>query len=286
MKLLVVGASGLVGWNLLKVARDSGHQAIGTYASHPLSGLSELQLGNTEAITHLLETFQPEVVICCTAWSWVDGCQGDPKRAFLENAERPSHLGRLAFQHGARFLYFSTSYVFDGKEGPYDENAPTNPISIYGESKLQGERLVLEATEGRALIARTMGVYGEEPQQKNFVYQVVRNLRAGKSMNIPSDQRGNASHVMDLASMSLSLLEKKMSGVWNVAGPEPALSRKDFALRIAREYGLDSTLFHFLPTSDLGQPAPRPLNGGLIIDRAVSLTHHAPSPWRAIPMTK
>ncbi|MCE0498806.1 MAG: SDR family oxidoreductase [Methylacidiphilales bacterium] len=279
MNLLVVGASGLVGWNFLRVARDAGHQVVGTYASHPIPGLRNLNIANAEAARDLLETFKPDAVVCCAGWSWVDGCQRDPKRAFLENAKLPSQLGRLALQYNARFLYFSTSYVFDGKDGPYDENATTNPISIYGESKLEGERLVLEATEGLALIARTMGVYGEEPQQKNFVYQVVRNLRGGKLMNIPSDQRGNASYVADLALMCISLLMRGTSGIWNVAGPEPELYRKEFALRVSHEYKLDSNLFRFITTSELGQPAPRPLQGGLKIDRAMNATGFKPSPW-------
>ena len=284
MKLLIVGASGLVGGNFLHVAQGLGHEAVGTYASYPLPGLIPLQIEDTSAIQHLLETFAPQAVIACTAWSWVDGCQSDPQRAFLENAQRPAQLARLADQHGAAFLYFSTSYVFDGIDGPYPEDAPTHPLSVYGQSKLEGERLILQATSGKALIARTMGVYGEEPQQKNFVYQVVKSLRAGRPLTLPSDQRGNASYAPDLALMSLSLLEKKQSGIWNVAGPDPNLYRKDFAQRIAEAYELDALLLRFSTTAELKQPAPRPLGGGLLIDRVLKETGLQPSPWTPVPI--
>ncbi|HEX4139175.1 MAG TPA: SDR family oxidoreductase [Candidatus Methylacidiphilales bacterium] len=286
MKLLIVGASGLVGSNLASLARACGLQVHGTYASHPIAGLGELDLRNRDDAIRILDAFKPDAVACCSAWSWVDGCQRDPARAFLENAELPAHLAKLSHQAGARFLYFSSSYVFDGREGPYDENARPNPISSYGESKLRGEAMVMEATEGTSLIVRTMGVYGEEPQEKNFVYQVVRSLRAGKAMSIPSDQRGNASHAADVAAMVLSLLKSQASGVWNVAGPDPDLYRKDFALTIARAYDLDASLFRFVSTSELGQPAPRPLGGGLIIKRAVSASGHQPSAWRPIAIPK
>lgn len=282
MKILVVGASGLVGSHLLKAAAARGHQAVGTYATHPAPGLIELSLGDTTAVAHVFETHQPDAVICCSAWSWVDGCQKDPARAFRENAELPSQLARMAHHHRARFLYFSSSYVFDGKVAAYDEQAVTNPLSVYGESKLRGEQLSRQETDGQALIVRTMGVYGEEPQQKNFVYQVVRQLRAGKPMTIPSDQSGNATYAGDLASMSLCLLEKKAQGIWNVAGPEAELCRKDFALHIAAEYGLDASLFRFVTTAQLGQTAPRPLGGGLIVDRAVQATGLRPSAWKSI----
>jgi dTDP-4-dehydrorhamnose reductase len=282
MKLLIVGASGLVGWNFARVARAAGHEVAGTYATHPSPDLIELRLENIEAVRRLLEDFRPDAVIYCAAWSWVDGCEGDPGRAFLENAGHPARVADLAHRGRAKFLSFSTSYVFDGRDGPYDETAATHPLSVYGKSKLEGERRVLEATEGEALIARTMGVYGEEPQQKNFVYQVVRALRAGKPMTVPSDQSGNASYAGDVAAISLKLVEQGANGIWNVAGPDPNLNRRDFALRIAREYGLDPGLLRFVPTAELGQPAPRPRQGGLVITRAVKATSIAPSPWTPI----
>jgi dTDP-4-dehydrorhamnose reductase len=286
MRLLVAGASGLVGWNLRRTALDRGHEVLGTYATFPLTGLQPLEIGDEAAAENLLQEFKPDAVACCSAWSWVDGCQRDPARAFRENAEKPARLARLSFKMNARFLYYSSSYVFDGQAGPYPEDAPAHPISIYGESKWKGEEMIREATQDEGLIVRTMGVYGEEPQRKNFVYTVARMLGEGKPMRLPSNQFGNASHAGDMAETVLSLLDRKASGIWNVAGPEPELSRKDFALRIASAYGLDASLLEFVPTESLGQEAPRPRQGGLLIGKAVAATGFTPASWRPISLER
>jgi dTDP-4-dehydrorhamnose reductase len=285
MKLLVVGASGLIGGNLLRAARENGHEALGTYAACPDPGLAHLELGDQAAAERILDEYQPDVVVCCAAWSWVDGCETSPERAFRDNVDLPVRLAKLASAREVRFVHFSSSYVFDGTSGPYDENAAPHPLSVYGRTKLESERQILEATGGTALIARTMGVYGEEFRRKNFVYQVVDRLRAGKEMVVPSDQYGNATHATDLAAMILLLLEKRIAGgVWNVAGPEPALARKDFALRIAREYALDEGLLRFVSTEELGQSALRPQQGGLRIERTVAATGYRPKAWQPVPL--
>lgn len=276
MKILIVGASGLVGSSLMREARKCGHDVVGTQRSQTLPGLQTLDLSDRAAGANLLAQHQPAAVICCAAWPWADGCERDPDRAFRENRDQPTDLARASHSLGASFVYFSSSYVFDGVHGPYAEEDQTNPISVYGQSKLQGETAVLEATQGTAIIARTMGVYGEEKLRKNFVYQVIDTLSAGRRMKVPDDQFGNATHSADLALMTLALLDKSASGIWNTAGPEPDLNRKDFALRIAKEYALDTSLFDFVPTSELNQPALRPTHGGLRIDKVVAAIKFVP----------
>ncbi|MDQ6860951.1 MAG: SDR family oxidoreductase, partial [Verrucomicrobiota bacterium] len=243
MKLLIIGASGLVGWNLWQVARAAGHEVRATYATHPLPGLVSLRLDDSQQLRSTIEALWPDAVVCCAAWSWVDGCESDPGRAFRENRDLPANAARAATQAGARFVHFSTSYVFDGKRGPYSESDEPDPISVYAESKLAGEEEVAGITNGTAMIVRTMGVYGSEPQQKNFVYQVRRNLAAGKRMKVPNDQIGNATEAANLAEGVLALLEIEASGIWNLAGDGPNLLRADFARQIARTYGLDQSLF-------------------------------------------
>jgi len=279
MKLLIVGASGLVGSSLLQVAGAQGHDVLGTRRNQDLPGLAPLDLADVGSCQRIIGEFQPDAVVCCAAWPWVDGCERDPERAMRENCHQPAILARIAAQAGARFVYISTSYVFDGEDGPYSEDAPTNPTSVYGRSKLDGENSVLDATAGNATIARTMGVYGEEILRKNFVYQVFDTLSVGKRMNVPIDQFGNATYSGDLARMLLALLENISSGIWNTAGPEPGLSRKDFALRIAGSYRLDPSLFDFMETKSLGQPARRPRQGGLRIEKITSDIGLHPSLW-------
>lgn len=283
MKILIIGASGLVGWNCLKGAKEAGHNTLGTYCRSAQQGLVPLSLESESNIQTLLQSFKPDAVVCCAAWSWVDGCQGNPTRAFKNNSEEPARLARLAHGQGARVVHFSSSYVFDGTCGPYSETDTPHPLSLYGESKLAGENAVLDATDGEAIIVRTMGVYGEEPQKKNFVYQVIQRLSEGKRMKVPSDQLGNATAASDIASGVLRLLEKGCSGLWNLAGPNPNLRRQDFALAIAAHYGLDASLFDFLTTAELHQPAPRPLHGGLVPAKAVEQLNLELHEWVPVP---
>jgi dTDP-4-dehydrorhamnose reductase len=283
MKCLILGASGLVGWNLLQQAKTLGHESIGTYRSHPLPDLLPLSTENESDVSDLLQTTHPDVVFYCGGWAWVDGCEGDPARAYLENADQPARVARGAVKSGARFVYFSTSYIFDGVAGPYAEDAEPRPLSVYGNSKLRGERAVMEATEGTCLIARTMGVYGEEPQQKNFVYQVRRALSAGRTFRVPNDQWGNVTHAGDIARMSLKLIDLGQGGVWNLAGPDPDICRSDLAYLIAKSYGLPEDLIEPVTTATLGQPAPRPRQAGLLIEKAMQATSIIPQGWVKIP---
>ncbi len=283
MRILVAGASGLVGGACFRGAREAGHEVAGTYHTHPAENFVPLELGSEEAIVRLMKSFAPEAVVCCAGWTWVDGCESDRERAFRENCEQPARLAHAAADGGAKFVHFSTSYVFDGQHGPYAEHATPNPICIYGHAKLAGENAVTDATDGNAIIARTMGVYGEEVRRKNFVYQVRDHLSSGRRMRVPADQCGNASYAGDLAEAVLRLLASGATGIWNLAGPEPGLSRKDFALRIARAYGLDETLFDFVSTAGLRQPAARPLQGGLRIDRMREELKMNPRDWVRIP---
>lgn len=283
MKILVIGASGLVGWNLLHIARLLGHEATGTYSSYFIPDSISLQLEDEVSTSRLLKEFCPDAVFCCAGWSWVDGCESDPAKAYRENTEYPRRVARYTAEIGSHFIYLSTSYVFDGATGPYAEDASPCPISVYGKSKYAGESAILEATEGKAIIVRTMGVYGTELQKKNFVFQVRKILAANKPMRVPNDQFGNVTYAPDLAHMAIELVKQKQSGIWNIAGPNPRIRRSDFARHIAQCYGLPITLIEPVETIALHQVAPRPLQGGLCIEKVVRATLINPQPWVNIP---
>jgi len=283
MKVLILGASGLIGWNLFLKSQSLGHEVNGTYRSHGLPGLTPLDMGHKDLLPRLFNQFRPEATFCCTGWPWVDGCESDPERAYHENVELPTLAANCAREVGSHLTYFSTSYVFDGRNGPYDEKAKPCPISVYGTSKLAGENALLEASEGKAVIARTMGVYGPESQRKNFVFQVRRALTSGTTLKVPKDQFGNVTYAPDLAGMALELAARRQSGIWNLAGPDPNVRRSDFALLIAQSYGLPVELIEPVETSALNQLARRPVQGGLSIEKAQSFTSLKPQSWVVIP---
>jgi len=266
MRLLVLGASGQVGSCVLSAAAERGQIATGTYRSHARPGLVPLDLLDRAATDEIVRRERPDWIVACATWAWVDGNQVDPERATRENVSTVENAASAALAVDARFCYLSTSYVFDGrKSSPYTEDDPVSPTSVYAETKVRSEAIVREAFAHRGLVARTIVVYGPDPQEKNFFYQVVAAGREGRSMRIPKDQTGNPTYGPDLASALVELLARGASGTWNIAGPDDDLDRVEFARLICEEEGLDFGFIEPVATEDLGQPAPRPLNGSLSI---------------------
>ena len=275
MKLLIIGASGLVGSHVQGEVINRGHQAKGTYRSYARPELLALDLADRATVQKVLDDYKPDAVVHAAGWTWVDGCEKEPERAQRENVEQPTYLAQMCFNRGARFVYFSTSYVFDGSAGPYTENDLPRPINTYGRTKLMGEQAVLQATGGQALVPRIICVWGHESQRKNFVYQVVAAIKGGKSIRIPSDQCGNPTWAGDIAAWVLDLLQAGESGIWNLAGEHSRWNRKqwlDAILNGLRRHGaisreLEQWTYTAITTEQLTQPALRPLQAGLCTDR-------------------
>ncbi|WP_233578107.1 SDR family oxidoreductase [Tautonia sociabilis] len=261
-RAIVIGGSGQIGGWLLRHLWDRGHEAVGTYATVPYPGLHPLQASDREAAARWLRDQRPDVVFYPAGFTFVDGCERDPEKARASNLEEPLNLARVAGDLGARFVYFSTDYVFSGRDGPDDENAPPDPPNVYGRAKLEAERAIADLLGDRALIARTSWVYGPERQGKNFAYQVVRRLIGGEPVMVPSDQVSSPSYGPDVALAAVRLVEDGHSGLFHVAGPE-VISRLEFARGIAVGFGLDPSPIGSKPTAELSQGAPRPLRGGL-----------------------
>jgi dTDP-4-dehydrorhamnose reductase len=267
--------------------RARGHEAIGTFRTarvEPDAGLVQFDAGHREHYEALLDTHRPDVVVHAAGWTWVDGCEADPARAHEENSRQPADLATVCSARGVRFVYISTSYVFDGAtqaSQPYDELSPTGPdsaLGVYALSKLEGERAVLAATAGQALVARVICVFGEDVARKNFACQVCDALVAGKTMRLPSDQCGNPTWAGDIAHTLVELLEKAERGVWHLGGADPACDRIEWANRLVAAFtrvGVTAQPGFELvgvPTATLGQKAPRPLHAGIVSARLATPT--------------
>ena len=259
----VIGGSGQIGGWLLRVLADRGYEAVGTYATVPFPGLDRVDAADLDGAAAWVRAKRPDVLFYPAGFTWVDGCERDPSRAASANLEQPLNLARAAADAGARFVYFSTDYVFDGENGPYDEESPANPLSAYGRSKRDAEVALADELGGRALSARTSWVFGPERQGKNFAYQLVKALSEGKEMVCPSDQVSNPSYGPDVARAVVDLVEQGRSGLVHVAGSE-VIGRVEFARAIAEGFGLDPGLVVGKTTAELGQTTPRPLQGGLL----------------------
>jgi dTDP-4-dehydrorhamnose reductase len=262
MRAVIIGGSGQIGGWLLRLLTLAGHEAVGTYATVPYPGLDHVDAADLPGAAAWLKSQKPDVVFYPAGFTWVDGCEKDPARARSANCDQPLNLARTAAELGARFVYFSTDYVFDGVSGPYSETDPTNALSVYGQAKLEAEEALARELGDSQLNVRTCWVFGPERQGKNFAYQLVRTLRAGRELTCPSDQISSPSYGPDVARAVIALVEAKQSGVIHVAGPE-VMSRPDFARAIASAFDLNVNLIISKPTAELVQGAPRPLNSGL-----------------------
>jgi dTDP-4-dehydrorhamnose reductase len=266
MRAVVIGGSGQIGGWLLRVLQEAGHEAVGTYATVPFPGLAPLDAAHLDEAAGWVRARRPDVVFYPAGFTWVDGCERDPDMARAANLDQPLNLARVAAEAGGRFVYFSTDYVFDGKDGPYTEDAPPNPLSAYGRAKHAAEIELANELGDRALTVRTSWVFGPERQGKNFAYQLIRALAAGKPMTCPSDQVSSPGYGPDVARAVVSLVEQGRSGIVHVVGPD-VLDRVAFAVAIARAFDLDTGLINGKTTAELGQGAPRPLRSGLLTPR-------------------
>jgi len=265
MRALVIGGSGQVGAALERVLVGRGHTAVATHHRVSQPGTVELDVRDEAATSRVMSDVAPDVVFCPAGLTFVDYCEDHPDEAFEANSAAPARAARLAAKRGAAFVFFSTEYVFDGRGGPYAEDDPVAPLSVYGRSKLDGERAVMAANP-RALVVRTTVVYGPEPQGKNFIYQLRRRLAAGETVKVPADQRSSPTFNVDLATATVELVERAGRGVVHVAGPS-VIDRYAFARQACDVFELDVSLVVPVTTVDLQQRAARPLNAGLRIER-------------------
>ncbi len=258
MKVLIIGASGQVGGALASLCVRRRLEVYGT--SRRGQGFLYLDLADPSSVAGAFKAAAPDLVFLCSAMTNVDNCEREPELARSVNAEGPALAAEECRKAGAKLVYFSTEYVFDGASGPYGEDAPACPVSVYGRTKLEGEKAAL-ALDG-ALALRTTVVYSHNTASKNFIMQLVSNSRSGAKMRVPSDQFSNPTYAPELAAAALDLAGLDAAGVYNVVGPD-WMNRYDFALKACAAFGFDPAFLEPRLTSELGQIAARPLKAGL-----------------------
>jgi dTDP-4-dehydrorhamnose reductase len=276
-KVLLVGCNGLLGQNLLR-ARPAGAWEIHGAGIEPqavlagsLAGYRRTDIGKREELEAAVRAVDPDWIFNAAAITDVDLCEREPALAGLINRDTVGWMAAF----GKPMVHVSTDYVFDGEAGPYAEDAPTRPLSVYGSTKLESEALALGGSP-RSLVVRTMTLWGQGQGMKtSFVDFVRHSLAAGKTIRIVTDQYGNPTLAEDLAHAIWALVQGGKAGVYNVVGPERN-SRFEWAQAIAAHYGLDAALIQTCLTADLKQAARRPLKSGLRIDKLVKDTGYTP----------
>lgn len=267
MHVLITGGSGQLGRALTRLA-PAGIQATAL-------GPGECDVTDPAAVRVAVETHRPELVIHCAAMTDVDGCEHDPQRAWRVNALGTQHVAAAAGEAGARLVYISTNYVFDGEaEEPYHEFARPNPISIYGETKLAGEEIV-RALCPRHYIVRTAMLYDEAG--RNFVNTMLRLARERPVLQVVADQFGNPTYAADLAEALWRLVQHPAYGTYHLVNAGYA-SWFDWACEALRLAGL-STPVEPIPASAYTRLARPPRNGVLTSLAAPALSITLP-PWQ------
>ncbi|MBE2255450.1 MAG: SDR family oxidoreductase [Ignavibacteria bacterium] len=275
MRIFVTGANGLLGQTITSIfTRESDFELITsgveTDSSSDLGHTYErLDLTNKDEVKKLIGFYEPDVIVNCAAFTDVDKCETERELCWKVNVDAVKHLIIASRINNAKIIHYSTDYIFDGKNGPYDEEAKPNPVSFYGRSKLASENALLTSGADFA-IARTMVLFGIGNNIKpNFALWLIGKLKNNEPVNIVDDQIGNVTISDDLAFGTLKIIELKKKGIFNIAGSD-IISRYEFVLKMCEVFGFNKNLVSKIKTADLNQPAPRPLNSGLITLKAQS----------------
>jgi dTDP-4-dehydrorhamnose reductase len=265
MKVFIIGASGLVGSNCQKHFSEQGWTVKGSYFSYPTEGTvfyNTLEQSNPDNFD--IAAWQPDVIVHCGALTHVDYCETHEEESYQKTVQSTLNIIRLAKQCKARMVYMSTDYVFDGKHGPYMENAPVNPISIYGRHKLEAEQAVLKEVPN-SLVLRVTNVYGNEVRGKNFIARIIDQCKNNQklTLKLPYDQFASPTNAWDIARAMFVLLRDDKKGVYHIGGSD-YMNRVELALRVLQYFPNAQYDLQPMSTDELQQPAARPLIGGFV----------------------
>ncbi len=266
---LVIGASGQVGEHLMRCLQGAGYPAAGTYYPDPRPGLLPLDIRDQRTVAVLLDQIRPEIVYLPAALTNVDYCELHPDESYVTNVLGTCHVAREVERIGAKLVFFSSDYVFDGLDGPYAETDPVHPICEYGRQKVLGEHYVALHVS-KYLIVRTTVVYGWESQGKNFVKRLIGSLGKGGSVRVPIDQVGSPTYAPNLADAVVEMSVAGVTGLYHIVGSKLA-NRYELAVEVAQAFQLNSSLIEPVTTPELQQVAPRPLRAGMRSDKAQNI---------------
>ncbi len=270
-RVLLPGCHGRLGQHLLRLLLPDC-EVLGldrqpeSFVAHSNFRYQQIQGVSRTALRVPFRDFQPDAVINAAAYTAVDKAEEEREACWQANVDLVRSLVELCRPRGIWLGHVSTDYVFDGADGPYEEDARPAPLNVYGQSKLAGENLVRGA-ELPAAIVRTIVVYGKgHALAPDFFTWLEGELRAGREVGIVTDQWGNCIWAMELARVLARAMERRASGLYHAGCPD-LMSRHEMALAFAGELGLDGDLVRPVATAQLGQAAERPLRSGLDCER-------------------
>lgn len=236
---LILGANGLIG-RAIRKQLEGKYLWYGTYNKRKEPELIEVDITSNNDLKRIFEISNPDCVInCANLAGGVNFCENNPELARKFHFDANVKVGELGNKYNARMVLISTDYVFDGKNSPYEEDDPKNPLNVYGKMKLQAERWMEEHLT-QYTIVRTTNVFGWDPLTKtpNFIMGLYKKLNEGKTVKAPSCLWGNPTYVDDLSMAVIELIEKGVNGVFNIVGSS-YINRYNWALKLCDVIGID-----------------------------------------------
>lgn len=256
MRILVTGASGQLGYDVERELERRGIEHLGTSSR-------ELDITDREAVEHLMQSYRPDAVIHCAAYTKVDLAEDEPERCWAVNADGTRNLAAACREIGAKLLYISTDYVFPGTgERSYETGDPTGPVNTYGRSKLAGELAVQSLLE-KYFIVRISWVFGKNGN--NFVKTMLRLAETKAELSVVCDQIGSPTYTADLAPLLCDMVQTERYGVYHATN-EGTCAWSEFAEAIFELAGRQ-VVVHPIPTSAYPTRAARPLNSRMSKER-------------------
>jgi dTDP-4-dehydrorhamnose reductase len=256
VKVLVTGAAGMLGRDVVREAEQAGHEVV--RLTH-----EELDIADTRAVDRVMTAERPDALVNCAAWTDVDGAEENLEQATLVNGEAAGALARATAAIGCKVVYPSSDYVFDGsKEFPYLESDPVGPLSAYGKSKLSGEHETT-ALNPRHFVVRSSWLFGVHG--RNFVDTMLNLGRTHDEVVVVKDQLGCPTYTGHLAEALVRLVEWEEYGVYHMAGAGEC-SWYEFAIEIFEQAGVECRVMA-TTTDMLARPAPRPAYSVLVSER-------------------
>lgn len=253
MKILVTGIRGQLGWDVMKVLKARNIEAVGVNSD-------DMDITDRESVDRVFAREMPDAVIHCAAWTAVDAAEDEEAACRAVNVDGTAHIAEACRRTGAVMMYFSTDYVFNGEgETPWKPDDPTGPVSVYGQSKLDGENAVRRILPDRHFIIRLQWVYGING--KNFVKTMLRLSETHSRLTVVCDQIGGPSYTPDLARLACDMIVTDRFGTYHAANTG-FCSWYEFAKAIFAEAGKEVEV---VPVSSDQYPAKakRPHNSRL-----------------------
>ncbi len=271
-KILITGANGQLGKEFRDLAVNF------PYSDFLFLSREDLPIHHFELVRNVFNSFRPDFCINCAAYTAVDKAEQEKDLANLVNAESVGVLAAVSHLHHTKFIHISTDYVYDGMASlPYNEDAKTNPQSIYGLSKKMGEDEAVK-NNPESVIIRTSWVYSRHGN--NFVKTIMRLMRERDSISVVSDQKGTPTWAADIAAAIMQIIDSKIwiPGIFNFSN-DGETTWYEFAVEIKRLIG-SSCIVNPIPTSSYPTPAKRPQYSVLDKEKIISVYHVKLRDWR------